>query len=265
MAISFKSKLRLFGPKLLKSNRLLFEGAKVFQVLSHYVWGRPHEQDFFAFSSLPKEGLFVDIGANRGQSALSFAIMQKNWRIVSFEANSTLESSLSLVRKILGPRFDYHLVGIDTQNTTLPIYVPKVNGIEHTGEGSFHLEQLDNPRLRALYGDHFDIVQRQIRTSTFDEWNITPDIVKIDVQGHEVRVLEALRKTIATNYPVLLMERNADIQKEVDSFLKEFGYDRFFFHPQTRRLDHRPCSAGGGNFFSIHQRSKIEIRDALLG
>lgn len=259
------SGIKRIARSVLSTNKTLFEGAKALQTFGTYILRRPHEGDYRAFLKLPAGGTFVDIGANRGQSALSFATVNRDWRIISFEANTTLEPSLAFVRKLIGARFEYHMVGIDMERATHTLHIPAVNGFEHSGEGTLHREQLDSPRIRDLLGDHFDIVERRIETVPFSAFSVSPDVVKIDVQGHEVQVLNAIAGTIDVCRPAIFMEYNERIQGVVDGFLYSKGYEQFYYDAMSHRLERRRDGIHSQNFFSIHPQSRPDIRAALLG
>ena len=52
-----------------------------------------------------------------------------------------------------------------------------------------------------------------------------PDLIKIDVEGHELRVLLGGAESIQSHRPIILCDRNDDsTSKEVAELLAAFGY-----------------------------------------
>ena len=73
----------------------------------------PHDKSYRAlrhFIALKPEGLFLDVGANDGISALSFRRFSKSYRILSLEPNALLEPALKKL-KASDPHFDYRMIG----------------------------------------------------------------------------------------------------------------------------------------------------------
>jgi FkbM family methyltransferase len=52
--------------------------------------------------------------------------------------------------------------------------------------------------------------QIEIRVRRFDELDIKPDAIMIDVKGCELEVLKGMTKTLDACRPILLLERNED-------------------------------------------------------
>jgi FkbM family methyltransferase len=56
---------------------------------------------------------FVDVGANTGQSALSFLMNFPNGYVISFEPNILYQSVLQGVQELLGAtRFEFNMCGL---------------------------------------------------------------------------------------------------------------------------------------------------------
>src|SRR5689334_3352621 len=74
-----------------------------------YLLRRPHERDLVGFGRCTdREGLFLDIGANIGRSAMTFRLLRPAAPILSIEPNPLLARDMSLLKRLL-PHFDYRL------------------------------------------------------------------------------------------------------------------------------------------------------------
>jgi hypothetical protein len=64
-------------------------------------------------------------------------------------------------------------------------------------------------------------------------------IVKIDVEGHEMRTLEGLTGILEQSHPTLIVESEArhhpDAPRTIFNFLKKYGYEGFFSHRDRLR------------------------------
>jgi len=83
-------------------------------------------------------------------------------------------------------------------------------------------------------GDHF--------LSTHSE--SAPDLIKIDVEGHEVEVLQGCQKLIATHKPVIIFEHLFLSDDSLKSLVPP-GYDLFYIHDKSGVLSpnlDRRCS-----------------------
>ena len=110
----------------------------------------PHEDDFYFFRNCPPDsGLIMDIGANLGQSAVSFHCVCPDRAIVSFEPNALLEPGLKYVKEHLLDNFTYHMVGLSSSNATMKLFVPYVDGKPYFEESSIEKTQYDKPWVRG--------------------------------------------------------------------------------------------------------------------
>jgi FkbM family methyltransferase len=216
------------------AHRLLRRVSKI----GRYVLRRPHEPEFEAFRYLPKDGLFLDIGANVGQSAMSFRIFNRRARILSLEPNPGLEGDLRLVRRIV-PRFDFMMVGAGSDVGTATLYVPRVERIAISGEASFYPELAADPWWgdEGLAPDALETVEA--RVIAVDGLFVDPTYVKIDAEGSAVEALEGMRRTILRCRPIFLIEGG---QEEVD-FLEPYGYRPFTYAGEGRMGPWNPAVA----------------------
>ena len=90
---------------------------------SHYLL--PHDKSYRAlrhFIAATPSGLFLDVGANDGISALSFRKFDKDYKILSLEPNFKLEEDLKKIR-LTDPHFEYKMVGASSKATRLQFFV----------------------------------------------------------------------------------------------------------------------------------------------
>lgn len=216
------------------AHRLLRRVSKV----GRYALRRPHEPEFEAFRYLPKDGLFLDIGANVGQSAMSFRIFNRSARILSLEPNPGLEGDLRLVRRIV-PGFDFMMVGAGSDVGRATLYVPRVARIAITGEASFNPEFAADPWWSegGIAPDALDPVET--RVIAVDGLFLDPTYVKIDAEGYAVEALQGMRRTIERCRPIFLVEGG---QRVVD-FLAPYGYTPFTYEGEGRMAPWDPAVA----------------------
>ena len=205
----------------------LFGLARRAGMVARFAARRPHEPDFAWFAGLEGDGLFLDVGANSGQSALSFRIFNRSHRILSVEANPALEPDLRFVKRLISG-FDYRMVALsDTPGETV-LRVP------HRGttplsqaaslDGGFITRRADEIRRRS--GGEFHVVEVPVEVTTVDALAVEPSVVKIDVEGGEHRVLRGMQETIERRRPVVLLEVwRADAGSQ--ELLLDHGYGLF--------------------------------------
>ncbi len=145
-------------------------------------------------------GTFLDIGANLGNHAVLLASAFE--RIAVFEPNpptlNRLRTNLALNGLSKARVFD---VGLSDVNASLAFLAeqgsnPGASRFLEAGDGA---EADGVPRLEARIGDEL-VTENDLGPVT---------AIKIDVEGHEERVIAGLAKTIAEYRPLIFMEWDA--------------------------------------------------------
>jgi len=163
----------------------------------------------------------IDIGGNRG--IYSYYISKLCKRIEIFEPNPTcfniLESWASTNEGI-----NVHNLALSSQESISKLFIPiDIDGVEHDSSGSIQKNTSANSR--------FEMVELQ-RLDAFRFEKI--DFIKIDVEGHELSVLEGAKQILKDYKPALLVEieqrHNKQPIEEIFNFLKSYGYKGYFFH-----------------------------------
>ncbi|MCR8723708.1 FkbM family methyltransferase [Frigidibacter sp. ROC022] len=143
---------------------------------------------------VPKRASILDVGANVGNHALFFALFHDARRIIVVEPNPlALEP---LVANVLGNRLD-HVIQLQYLGF----------GLADRDEAGFsmkpHDRNLGATRMFAGTDGPFSVRRGD---GVFPR--ARPDLVKIDVEGMEMQVLEGLEALIARARPVLMVEVN---------------------------------------------------------
>jgi FkbM family methyltransferase len=222
-----------------RSSRL-YRVSRRLLTLARYLLRRPHEPDFAAFALFPdRTGLFLDVGANAGQSALSFRLFNRVSPILSVEPNRYHEGDLRFVKRIL-KRFDYLMCAAGDEDTMLTLHIPSYRGVPLTGEASLlesssagchwlrtHAGRENSPDLGTI--------ELEVPVRRLDGLELAPSFVKIDVEGFELPVLRGLRETLVRHRPLVLLERSAGFA-DVCAFLGGLGWAPYSFDDRTRTL-----------------------------
>jgi FkbM family methyltransferase len=221
--------------KALKIDQAIRRNVYAYQLFRSYV-GRlgfmlPLELEFHAFSVLPSTArLFLDIGANDGISARSFRLFNKATPILSIEANPCHEGALKRTKAAID-LFDYKLMAAGEQRAELVLHTPVFRGIALTAYASINrneakqrLEQ-DMPSSRG----RLSFVETVVPVVPIDDLTLTPDFVKIDVEGFEIEVLRGMRATIERCKPVFMIEFDPAQAAGIADILSPFGYRPYVF------------------------------------
>lgn len=190
--------------------------------------GVVHEPDLLGAQRLvPADGLVLDVGANYGQSIVTFKAMRPDARIVSFEPNpSALVELRGLAATYAG--VEVHPVAVGAEPGSIELVVPVVRGVVFHQLAS--LRPMETSALVAqLHADGFrwarpvDVQWRStpIDVLPLDAFGLVPDLVKIDVEGGEVGVLDGAHETLG-RVPTVVVERG--LRPEVRSRLEPLGY-----------------------------------------
>lgn len=237
-------------------------------------WGRyPHEPEFALFRHLASvAGLVLDVGAHRGQSAVSVLRQTQRLRVHSVEPNPGARRSLRWLRCLHPMRFTHSPVAAGARDGQATLWIPGAKGSGLSTQASLDPEEYDRPLVKErLAADGFDASARdgfrqvRVRMRRLDDLlasrGLRPDLVKLDVEGHEADVLAGLAQTLRQMRPALLIEVNAPDRWWPSLELQ--GYRAFRFCATDERLT--PCSdfAGVLNLWALHPASESALHRAL--
>jgi len=161
----------------------------------------------------------IDGGAFVGDTALLFAELSHNAFIYSFEPNPD----------------SYEALKKNTKHINRICCINKGLGIEN-GEATLK-KCLSNPRTTNIkVGKNIDkgsIVKISSIDSFVDKENITPDLIKLDIEGMELEALKGAEQTIREFQPdliVALYHKGTDLINIPLWLMKNFEFYKFFIH-----------------------------------
>jgi FkbM family methyltransferase len=190
----------------------------------------PHEKDFEILRLIDfTDRVFVDVGANLGQSIDSAKLIRPDVRIVSFEPHPELSRRLS---RIYGhdPTIVIRGVGLSDRPGQFKIFTPTYRGYVYHGLSSLSYESASDwisSRTVFFFDEkHLRIDEAICSVTTLDSENLAPGVIKIDVQGTEGKVIRGALRTIERYRPVVLLERDVGMD-EVRDLLGALDYTEY--------------------------------------
>lgn len=184
-----------------------------------------------------EEAVFWDIGANKGACSYAIAFGLAYAKIVAIEPQSSLEADNRYnLDQLCSDRYHYVRAGIGEREETLSLVIPA----ENTGKASLHMSSTrDNGKVEAI-----EIVRAE-RVVAESGWG-WPDLVKIDVEGHESVVIASLLDgLVEKKIKVIVFECHAHDRAQFDQIrqvINGLGYtlyciDKSVFSTRLRRTD----------------------------
>ncbi|MGJ3232632.1 MAG: FkbM family methyltransferase [Oceanicaulis sp.] len=218
----------------------------------------PFEADFrFLAHWAPAPGeVFVDIGANRGQSIDAIRLYHPDALIHAFEPNPHL--ALALARLFEDdPALAVYRCGLGAREETRRLFIPVYRGFVYDGLASFDEAEcrgwLNEETVAGFAPAQLEIMACEAKAFPLDQLALPAGFVKLDVQGFERAVLEGGTQTLKSAYPIVMMENNAD----ADAFLtQDLGWTRAAFAGKGLRAN----AWGDLNTFYVAPAREAELR-----
>jgi len=175
--------------------------------------GKIDPELLFLLSRGAKRGTAVDVGANQG--IYSYALARIFDYVEAFEPNDSARSKLDAYssRKIR-----VHDCALSQAGGESTLHTPiSAHGVEYPGWGSLDLKMLPPANV---------VRSRVVRTRSLDSYHLeNVAFIKIDVEGHELCVLEGARDTIQRCRPMILAEVKVPNREAVWGVFAEHNYE----------------------------------------
>lgn len=184
------------------------------------------------FDSVPSDlnvKWIMDVGANVGDVAEAALKSYANSQILCFEPVGHTNSVLTKRMEPFGKRSHIYKVALSDKEETGEINITTQHGANSISpQAQFHQEF--NPHVKEVSKEKIQLVKLDDYAANFPTQKI--DIMKIDVEGHELNVLKGGAKFIANNVDVIIIEislmRDESLRNqavfEIFAFLHNLGF-----------------------------------------
>lgn len=180
---------------------------------------------FLAINEVCKPKAFWDVGANIG--FFSWLLMSQNddLEVVLFEPDpANIKLLQTTIDKANLSKVSLLEYAVSDTNSESCFAIDKITGATGT------LEVSDKTFIQRQYGAIPQIVT--VKTVTLDriwkhENKLSPDLIKIDVEGSDERVFNGAMELIKLVQPIIVFECSSSKKTELTSRLKKLGYILF--------------------------------------
>jgi FkbM family methyltransferase len=186
---------------------------------------------------LRKGDVYVDVGGNLGYMSLNAEkLVGKEGKVIALEPDPKTLPLLRLNKQI--NQSDIVIVdkAASDESGTVQFHVATESGLSRLPNAHKNLAGMELAKYHDVQMDRLDnildglIGQRPVR------------FIKVDVEGHELRILRGAVNTLRNSKPILFLEINhgALIEnnvtlKDIVAYLKDFGYE--FFYVESHAAD----------------------------
>ncbi len=201
------------------------------------IWSREAGVLDFARVFVPKGGVAWDVGANVGLFSFAAAgVAGKNGFVAAFEPESSCVSLLQRSRALDRDK--------RARVEVFPIAISNSRGISEfhvagSSTSASHLQGAGDVGFTDRVSDRRMVVTAAL--NDFMDALPQPNAIKIDVEGHEVGVLEGARQVIARSRPAVLVEVLCGSHKPVADYFAQFDYALFEFSAGLKGCQRIPC------------------------
>ena len=196
----------------------------------------------------------IDCGANIGTHTIEWAKKMTSWgAVLGIEAQERIFYALA-GNIAINNCFNAKAVLAAVSSTNGTMRIPNPDYLQPASFGSLELRQRANTEFIGQPIDYSQEKTSEVRTLTIDSFGLGRiDLIKIDVEGMELDVLEGAAQSITRYHPALLVESIKCDKGKLQEWLQRYAYHKFdvgmnilAIHKDDKALDHirvTPASA----------------------
>lgn len=194
----------------------------------------------------------IDCGANIGVHTIDWSRRMTEWgTVIAIEAQERIFYALAgniAINNCFNARAIYAAVSA----TCGVLKIPTLDYQKPANSGSLELARLPKTELIGQTVDYSDATSTEVQMISLDLLELKRcDLIKIDVEGMEISVLEGAAGTIDRHHPIILAEMIKSNKENLRSKLQALNYQAF---------------EAGVNFLAIHSSdqslSHVDFRPA---
>jgi len=175
-----------------------------------------------------RSDICIDVGANHG--IYSCLMSRYSQQVIAVEPHPRLAEQL---KRVLPARVKVMNVAVSDEDGQSEFYIPTLNGEEIDSRASLNSTVNSGMSLRT-------VVVRKQRLDRLSIGSGRVGVIKVDVEGHELKALAGMSDILERHSPTIIVEsearHNPDAPGNVFAFLSQFGYRGYFVHRSRLRL-----------------------------
>lgn len=159
-------------------------------------------------SRLGRVKLAIDVGGNWGQSIWALKRTARPERIASFEPDADLarrlERQFAHDSTVAIERF-----ALSDRDGSFKLYTPRYRNFVYDGLASLDYAEAEGwlrDRMAGFDRRLLTVVEQSVPVRTLDSFELSPEVIKIDVQGAEYKVVLGGIETFSRADPVAIIE-----------------------------------------------------------
>ena len=197
-------------------------------------YNRLFEPELLLLKDFIKKGDMVfDVGANAGEYSYVFEKLSGAGFVYSFEPIPKLFNEL----KRLFPKVNLYKIALSDKENITQFKIPVIDGSKFETRGKLDVDYIEPGELSS------EMIEVECKTlDLFVKENSIKrlDFIKIDVEGHELKVLHGADKSIKLFNPVMLIEierRHHDFSiNKIFDHIESLNYTMEFYDLSTLQL-----------------------------
>lgn len=186
------------------------------------MYGQFSDDEFQILSTFAKDGFVLDIGANIGALTVPFARVAK--AVLAFEPQFNVADILTTNVCLNGlDNVDVLRMAVGDKTGTIQMPISDLSVIGNYGGTGLYGVQGDTKQLRV----------QDVQIVAIDDLALGPiDVVKIDVEGHEIQAIKGMERHILASKPILYVEADRfDKVPALFAYIKSLGYEIMLHKP----------------------------------